>query len=314
MKIRRLTLCHSKGGVGKTTLAILLIEFLLALEKRISFRDGDNNKLLEKWAAACDRDIVSHNPEVEIIDTEGAPGAAVSWLKQSHVLITPFKPNMADAGLIAEWFPALEERFRQRFIFVPTHTGVAREQKAIITEVREIIRETKVGILVRKYAHDQAVATAWRDVAEQLDDPNADLVILEDEALMAALAHAVAAAPEDGELAAQLASRPDLYADDTQGKLMAAIDCLPHGRLLEHLGIRQRDAIYPKLLGGTDVNFFDEAAHTAYPYEITRRDEIGRFHDAQLEAAALCTEILKRADIFHDEAAALTAAIQARRA
>lgn len=323
----RITLCHSKGGVSKTTLAILLIEFLLFMGKRVSWRDGDEKPRLTRWvnyvkakataagekrAAEEERELTADDtasrvdptssPEVEIIDTQGAPGAAASWLKESHLLVTPFVPNQQDTDDIAEWFPELPERRRKRFVFVPTQTQRRNEQEIIITELRDILRITKVGLLVNQYQDNFAVIGAWDDIELLLDDPNEEVDILGDEALLEALADAVEENPTDGQ-AKQLKERPDLYEDEEYPELMAALDALEYGRIWDRLHLKLK-TVYSKIAAGMETNFFSEEAARDPLLELKRKRDREAFTETQKEAARLCAAIVERVGFDAAEALA----------
>lgn len=323
----RITLCHSKGGVSKTTLAILLIEFLLFMGKRVSWRDGDEKPRLTRWvnyvkdkahgaafvrAQAENRELTADeivsrvdptsNPEVEVIDTQGAPGAAASWLKESHLLITPFIPNQQDTDDIAEWFPELPERRRKRFVFVPTQTQRRNEQEYIIAELRDVLRITKIGLLVNAYQDNAAVSAAWDEIEPRLDEPSAEVHLLEEAALLDALAAAVRERPTEGQ-AEQLTERADLYEDEERPELMAALDALAYGEIWDRFNLKLK-TVFSKIPAGMYINFFDKKAMEDPTLELKRKRDRDAFTESQKEAARLCAAIVERAGFDAAEALA----------
>ena len=95
----RICFANSKGGVGKSTAAILALEWFAHRGFRVQLRDLDENRTTESWAERCTaagREIFSEEPDLEVIETAGLLGAADAFLEQADLIVVPFKPLTAD--------------------------------------------------------------------------------------------------------------------------------------------------------------------------------------------------------------------------
>ena len=73
-----------KGGVGKTTIAVLLTEWLLHKGSKVQLMDADPTQNTQTWADKCaeaGRTVSYGDAPVMIVDTAGTSGAS---LKQVH--------------------------------------------------------------------------------------------------------------------------------------------------------------------------------------------------------------------------------------
>lgn len=150
--MKTITFANGKGGVGKSTLATLLIEYLNHKEIPVELTDTDPNQTTQTWANNCKgegRVVLSENAKVQVIDCAGTSGSALKWMKNSDLIVCPFKANFADLDLTILWFTeGLSERLKKKFVFVPNMLGRAKEQKRGIKQLVEVVEEEGVGAVL----------------------------------------------------------------------------------------------------------------------------------------------------------------------
>ena len=150
---KKVVLANTKGGVGKSTMAALLVEWLNHEKISVEIFDGDPNQSLQMWASYCQeegRPVLSpkNDAQITVVDTAGAAGSAITWMQKADVIICPFKPNFADLDVTLSWFRSLNFELQKKFLFVPNMLGVASEQKRGIEDVRKATNEVHAGSLL----------------------------------------------------------------------------------------------------------------------------------------------------------------------
>ena len=90
---------NPKGGVGKSTIAALFVEWCDYKKFSINTVDGDPNQTFNTWCiyrANEGRPIQPKKTPVDItvVDTAGTSNSAITWLQKADIVITPFKPNL----------------------------------------------------------------------------------------------------------------------------------------------------------------------------------------------------------------------------
>lgn len=142
---------NGKGGVGKSTLSALLVEYCNHVGLSVGLTDADPNATTQTWANHCaqeDRPVVSSDPEVLVVDTAGTSGGALLWIQKASLIVCPFRANFADLDLTATWFSTLHSNFQQRFLFVPNMLGRAKEHELGVGDIEALIQETGHGELL----------------------------------------------------------------------------------------------------------------------------------------------------------------------
>ncbi len=161
---RRILVHNPKGGVGKTVVVALATEWFLHRGRTVNLIDADGNHSCQEWIdnnREEGREIVTPiEPEVEIVDTKGAPGSAVPFLRDTDLILTPFQLYGYDVSEVIEMFDALPADYRRRVGLIPNRVramGLTREQSEGFEQVRSLIREQGLGRLLPGLADRIAV-------------------------------------------------------------------------------------------------------------------------------------------------------------
>jgi len=140
-----------KGGVGKSTLAALLAEWLLHQGFSVQIIDTDPNQTTQTWVDKCTgfgRQISNSNADITIVDTAGTSGSSLTkYIRHADLIIVPFKPHLADLEVVVGWFLTLKESLQSKVLFVPNMVSNTKEQKAGVAELESIISEESRGQL-----------------------------------------------------------------------------------------------------------------------------------------------------------------------
>lgn len=150
-----------KGGVGKSTLAALLAEWLLHQGHSVQIIDTDPNQTTQTGVDKCvdfGRKISTANAEITIVDTAGTSGSSLTkYIRYADSILIPFKPHVADLEVVVGWFLALKESLQSRVLFVPNMLSNTKEQRAGVAELQSIITEETRGQLLSGLMERKAV-------------------------------------------------------------------------------------------------------------------------------------------------------------
>ena len=157
-----ITMASSKGGVGKTTSALLLALELASAGARIALVDGDRNQPLSKWAALDGKpknvDVISDTDESTItetietaaakftfviVDLEGSANPMImSAVSRSDLVIVPLQASIVDAHqatrtleLIRRYAHTSRQQVRSVLLLTKAPTIVSGEARAVQTEL-----------------------------------------------------------------------------------------------------------------------------------------------------------------------------------
>lgn len=147
----KIVLTGDKGGVGKTTVAILLAEWLLAQGHKIRLIDTDPNRSLQTWVDKCQElgyPVSSPHADITIVDTAGTSGAGATHISNADLILAPFKPHTGDLEVVIGWFVNLREARQERVVFIPNEWANTKEQRVCMKEIEETIAEEGRGKLV----------------------------------------------------------------------------------------------------------------------------------------------------------------------
>lgn len=150
-----------KGGVGKSTLAVLMMEWLLSKGKQVQLVDADPNQTSKIWAEKCETlgyRVSTPDAPVTIVDTAGTSGASLNrYILQADIIVVPFQPHVADLETVLGWFLSVNEDLQRRVVFVPNRLTNTKEQRDGLEELRKILKETGRGRLAPGLSNRPAV-------------------------------------------------------------------------------------------------------------------------------------------------------------
>jgi cellulose biosynthesis protein BcsQ len=150
-----------KGGVGKSTLTVLMTEWLVAKGQRVHLVDADPNQTSKIWADKCEAQgylVSSAEGSVTIVDTAGTSGASLNrYIREADIIVVPFQPHVADLETVVGWFLSVNEELQRRVVFVPNRLTHTKEQRDGLEEVRNILKETGRGRLAPGLSNRPAV-------------------------------------------------------------------------------------------------------------------------------------------------------------
>ena len=150
-----------KGGVGKSTLAILLAEWLLAKAHAVRLIDADPNQTTQTWLDKCvalGYTVSTSDASITIVDTAGTSGASLhKYIRQADVILVPFQPHVADLETVVGWFLSLNASLQERVVFIPNRLAHTREQRDGLAELQDILQEEGRGSLAPGLSNRPAV-------------------------------------------------------------------------------------------------------------------------------------------------------------
>ena len=150
-----------KGGVGKSTIAALLAEWLLCQGRSLRIVDTDPNQTTQTWVDKCTgfgRTISTPDAAITIVDTAGTSGSSLTkYIRHADLILVPFKPHVADLEVVVGWFLSLKESLQSRVLFVPNMLSNTKEQRAGVAELEAVIKEETRGQLLPGLSERKAV-------------------------------------------------------------------------------------------------------------------------------------------------------------
>jgi chromosome partitioning protein len=150
-----------KGGVGKSTLAVLITEWLLSRGKHVHLIDADPNQTSKTWVEKCGAlgyQVSSPDAPVSIVDTAGTSGSSLNqYIRRADIIVVPFQPHVADLETVVGWFLSTNPQLQKRVVFVPNRLTPTKEQRDGLQEVRNILKEEGRGRLAPGLSNRPAV-------------------------------------------------------------------------------------------------------------------------------------------------------------
>jgi len=161
---KKIALIANKGGVGKTTIALLLFEAFRKANKKVAFRDydiqGSASKALEYQGSQDHAEKDGENYDVVIIDTPPsllAP-ATIAAIHQANLILIPTSPSPLDfweaeeaARFVGKHNPASVVRV----VINKTQKGTSLTQN-----LKQILKDFPVKTLSKTLALRQSYAHA----------------------------------------------------------------------------------------------------------------------------------------------------------
>ena len=158
--VKTLTIASDKGGVGKSTLVALIIEYLNFKNIPINLKDADPIQTSQRWVNNClkdGRNVLSDKAKYLIIDTAGTSGANTTYLDDAHIIIVPFQPHYADITTILRWFRFVRPEIQKKVVFVPNRYQKTNEQKDGLLSVQKQIEKIGAGFLLSYISNRPAI-------------------------------------------------------------------------------------------------------------------------------------------------------------
>ena len=156
-----LAVTGDKGGVGKSTLAALLAEWLLHQGRDVHIIDTDPNQSTQTWVDKCagfGRTVSSSDAAITIVDTAGTSGSSLTkYIRHADLILVPFKPHVADLEVVVGWFLSLKESLQSRVLFIPNMLSNTKEQRTGVAEIATVIKEETRGQLLPGLSERKAV-------------------------------------------------------------------------------------------------------------------------------------------------------------
>ncbi|MEO1669903.1 MAG: ParA family protein [Cyanobacteria bacterium J06631_2] len=150
-----------KGGVGKSTIAALIAEWLLHQGRSIQIIDTDPNQTTQTWVDKCadfGRKISDSKAGITIVDTAGTSGSSLTkYIRHADLIVVPFKPHVADLEVVVGWFLSLKESLQSKVSFVPNMMSNTKEQRSGVAELESVIAEETRGQLLSGLMERKAV-------------------------------------------------------------------------------------------------------------------------------------------------------------
>jgi|TARA_B110000211_G_C13982119_1_gene509919 chromosome partitioning protein len=149
--MKTIVITSDKGGVGKSTLAALLIEWLHFNNISVDLIDADPIQTTRTWVDNCAADgrkILSKTSDYLIVDTAGTSGAGLTWLQKADIIVAPFQPHYPDIKTVLDWFNAINHKLQEKVMFLPNRYQKTNEQKEGVLQVQKVLDAENVGVLL----------------------------------------------------------------------------------------------------------------------------------------------------------------------
>jgi MinD-like ATPase involved in chromosome partitioning or flagellar assembly len=156
-----ISLTGGKGGVGKSTITVLLAEWIISKGRAVRIIDADPNQTVQTCVDKCaEAGYAMSTPgaAIVIVDTAGTSGSSLNrYIRESRMIVVPFQPHVADLETVIGWFESLNPRLQERVCFVPNRLAHTKEQREGIAELEKVIEEEGRGRLVPGLSNRPAV-------------------------------------------------------------------------------------------------------------------------------------------------------------
>jgi len=150
--MKTIVITSDKGGVGKSTLAALIIEWLNFNNISVDLVDADPIQTTRTWSDNCASDgrIVLSKTAADylIVDTAGTSGAGLNWLQKGDIIIAPFQPHYADIKTVLDWFYIINPTLQKKVMFIPNRYQKTNEQKDGLLQVKKVLDTENAGTLL----------------------------------------------------------------------------------------------------------------------------------------------------------------------
>jgi len=160
--MKTIAVTGDKGGVGKSTIAGLLVQWFKNKNYTVNILDADPNRTIYTWLEKCKNNnyefCSTKEANLLVIDTAGTAGSSlIRYVKDADIIIIPFQPHIADLEIVIGWFLSVNESLQKRVVFIPNRKEGTNEQKEGISQVSKIITEQRRGVLLEGLSNRPAV-------------------------------------------------------------------------------------------------------------------------------------------------------------
>lgn len=160
--MKTIAVTGDKGGVGKSTIAGLLVQWFKSKNYTVNILDADPNRTIYTWLEKCKNNnyefCSTKEANLLVIDTAGTAGSSlIRYVKDADIIIIPFQPHIADLEIVIGWFLSINESLQKRVVFIPNRKEGTNEQKEGISQVSKIITEQQRGVLLEGLSNRPAV-------------------------------------------------------------------------------------------------------------------------------------------------------------
>jgi cellulose biosynthesis protein BcsQ len=160
--MKTIAVTGDKGGVGKSTIAGLLVQWFKFKNYAVNILDADPNRTIYTWLEKCKNNNYefcnTKEADLLVIDTAGTAGSSlIRYVKDADIIIIPFQPHIADLEIVIGWFLSVNASLQKRVVFIPNRKEGTNEQKEGISQVSKIIKEQGRGILLEGLSNRPAV-------------------------------------------------------------------------------------------------------------------------------------------------------------
>jgi cellulose biosynthesis protein BcsQ len=160
--MKTIAVTGDKGGVGKSTIAGLLVQWFKSKNYTVNILDADPNRTIYTWLEKCKNNnyefCSTKEANLLVIDTAGTAGSSlIRYVKDADIIIIPFQPHIADLEIVIGWFLSINESLQKRVVFIPNRKEGTNEQKEGISQVSKIITEQQRGFLLEGLSNRPAV-------------------------------------------------------------------------------------------------------------------------------------------------------------
>lgn len=147
--MKRIVITGEKGGIGKSTLAALITEYLNFLNKKVNVIDADPLQVTQTYLNCCfknGRDVNNKlDFEYQIIDTPGCSGPSSSYIQQADLILVPFLSQFADCQIIIPWFANQHPRIQKKVVFIPNRWQNTLEQRDGLNQIEDLTKNENAG-------------------------------------------------------------------------------------------------------------------------------------------------------------------------
>lgn len=160
--MKTIAVTGDKGGVGKSTIAGLLVQWFKFKNYTVNILDADPNRTIYTWLEKCKNNNYdfcnTKETDLLVIDTAGTAGSSlIKYVKDADIIIIPFQPHIADLEIVIGWFLSVNDSLQKRVVFIPNRKEGTNEQKEGVSQVSKIIKQQGRGILLDGLSNRPAV-------------------------------------------------------------------------------------------------------------------------------------------------------------